>query len=130
MSSCPPAVFTVELYEPVLIMPLYESTFIIRQDTPKNEIETIVTDISEAITGAGGKILKTERWGLLNLAYIIKKNKKGHYIHLVIDGPEHTPDILTREFKHRTKDVIRNLTVAVDHVSEKSSHMMRAAEEA
>ena len=111
-------------------MPLYESTFIIRQDTPKTEIETILTDISEAVTQNGGKILKTERWGLLNLAYVIKKNKKGHYIHLVIEGPESTPNVLAREYKHRTKDVIRNLTVVAESFSDKPSHMMRTAEEA
>lgn len=111
-------------------MPIYESTFIIRQDTPKTEIETIVTEISNTVTESGGKILKTERWGLVNLAYVIKKNKKGHYIHLVIEGPENTPDILAREFKHRIKDIIRNLTVVTDSFSEKPSHMMRAAEEA
>lgn len=111
-------------------MSLYETTFAVRQDVSKNELETIVSEISEAITSSSAKILKTEEWGLLNLAYIIKKNKKAHYIHLVIEAEPTLPDIVYKEYKHRSKDIIRHLTVSIDSFSEKPTHMLRAAQEA
>ena len=33
-----------------------------------------------------GEVVKTENWGLLNLSYLIKKNRKGSYIHFKIKG--------------------------------------------
>lgn len=61
-------------------MPYYESVFIARQDIPATQVEALTTSFAEIITTNGGKVTKTEQWGLRNLAYRIRKNKKGHYV--------------------------------------------------
>lgn len=110
-------------------MPLYESTFIVRQDVSGNELETIVKEISDHVAEYGAKILKTEKWGLRNLAYPIKKNNKGHYTHFVIEGDSGVPALLAKEYKHRKENVIRELTVLTETFSEKPSHMMQEKED-
>jgi len=68
-------------------MNLYEHTIVTRQDTSPNEIIQLTEKYSKIIEKNDGDVIKTENWGLLNLSYIIKKNKKGNYIHFKIKGP-------------------------------------------
>jgi len=68
-------------------MNLYEHTIVTRQDTSPNEIIQLTEKYSKIIEKNDGDVVKTENWGLLNLSYIIKKNKKGNYIHFKIKGP-------------------------------------------
>ena len=67
-------------------MNLYEHTIIARQDTSPSEIKQLTEKYSKIVEKNEGEIIKTENWGLLNLSYIIKKNKKGSYIHFKIKG--------------------------------------------
>ena len=67
-------------------MNLYEHTIVARQDTSPSQIKDLVEKYSEIVKKNKGKIIKTENWGLLNLSYLIKKNKKGNYIHFKIKG--------------------------------------------
>ena len=62
-------------------MNLYEHTIIARQDTSPSEIKQLIEKYSSIIEKNNGEIVKTENWGLLGLSYLIKKNKKGSYIH-------------------------------------------------
>ena len=57
-------------------MAFYEHTFVGKQDLSDKEIDNLVSKYS-GIIEKSGKILKTEKWGLLNLATKIKKNRKG-----------------------------------------------------
>ena len=57
-------------------MAFYEHTFIGKQDLTNKEVDGLITKYSDIINKSG-KILKTEKWGLLNLATKIKKNRKG-----------------------------------------------------
>jgi small subunit ribosomal protein S6 len=59
---------------------LYESTFIGRQELSTNQVNNIISNITEIIKKKSGSIIKTEYCGLRPLAYPIKKNRKGHYI--------------------------------------------------
>ncbi len=65
---------------------LYEHTIITRQDTSPAQIKTIKDKYSTLITENKGKLVQTQDWGLMNLSYLIKKNKKGNYIHFKIQG--------------------------------------------
>ena len=65
---------------------LYEHTIITRQDTSPAQIKTIKEKYSTLITENKGKLVQTQEWGLMNLSYLIKKNKKGNYIHFKIQG--------------------------------------------
>ena len=67
-------------------MNLYEHTIIARQDTSPSEIKQLTEKYSKIVEKNEGEIVKTENWGLLNLSYLIKKNKKGSYIHFKIKG--------------------------------------------
>ena len=67
-------------------MNLYEHTIIARQDTSPSEIKQLTEKYSKIVEKNDGEIVKTENWGLLNLSYLIKKNKKGSYIHFKFKG--------------------------------------------
>ena len=51
-------------------------------------------------------------WGLLNLSYIIKKNKKGNYIHFKFKGSGKIIDELEKN-ERIDKNLIKYLTVKV-----------------
>ena len=67
-------------------MNLYEHTIVARQDTTASQIKQLTEKYSKIIEEFDGSIIQTQNWGLLNLSYIIKKNKKGNYIHFKIKG--------------------------------------------
>lgn len=68
-------------------MSFYELTFVVRQDATQNEVQKLTEKFSQIIADQNGKVVGTEYWGLLNLAYKIKKSRKGHYVMLLIDAP-------------------------------------------
>ncbi|MDC3408084.1 30S ribosomal protein S6 [Candidatus Pelagibacter ubique] len=68
-------------------MNLYEHTIVARQDTSPAQVKQLTEKYSKIVEKNEGEIVQTEDWGLLNLAYIIKKNKKGIYMHFKIKGP-------------------------------------------
>jgi len=105
-------------------MSLYESTFVVRQDVSRSDVNKLVDDFSNIITQNGGKIVKHEYWGLRNLAYKIKKNRKGHYVMLGIDAPYDAVKELERNLG-LNEDVIRTLTVRVDAIEEGPSAMLQ-----
>ena len=67
-------------------MNLYEHTIVIRQDVGNAQIKKLTEKYSKIVETNDGNIVQTETWGLLNLSYIIKKNKKANYIHFKIKG--------------------------------------------
>ena len=67
-------------------MNLYEHTIIARQDISPGQIKSLKEKYSKLIQENKGNLVKTQEWGLLNLSYLIKKNKKGNYIHFKIEG--------------------------------------------
>ena len=93
-------------------MNLYEHTIIARQDASPSQIKDLVEKYSEIVKKNKGKVIKTENWGLLNLSYLIKKNKKGNYLHFKIEG---NSQIITELEKNEKIDLnlLRYLTVRV-----------------
>ena len=93
-------------------MNLYEHTIIARQDTSSSEIKQLTEKYSKIIEKNDGEIVKTENWGLLNLAYLIKKNKKGSYIHFKFKG---NGEIIEELEKNESidKKLLRYLTIKV-----------------
>ena len=67
-------------------MNLYEHTIVIKQDVGTEQIKKLTEKYSKIVESNDGNIVQTENWGLLNLSYIIKKNKKANYIHFKIKG--------------------------------------------
>ena len=93
-------------------MNLYEHTIIARQDTSPNEIKQLTEKYSGIIEKNDGEIVKTENWGLLNLSYLIKKNKKGSYIHFKFRGKGNVINELEKN-EALDKKLLRYLTVRV-----------------
>ena len=93
-------------------MNFYEHTIIARQDTTQSQLKQIEEKYSNLVTKNEGKIVKTENWGLLNLSYLIKRNKKGNYIHFKIEGKGKTISELEKNEK-LDKNLLRYLTVKV-----------------
>ena len=93
-------------------MNFYEHTIIARQDTGPSQLKQIQEKYTNLVTKNEGKIVKTENWGLLNLSYQIKKNKKGNYIHFKIEGSGKTINELEKNEKI-DKNLLRYLTVKV-----------------
>ena len=93
-------------------MNLYEHTIIARQDTSPSEIKQLTEKYSKIVEKNEGEIVKTENWGLLNLSYLIKKNKKGSYIHFKIKGKGNVIDELEKN-EAIDKNLLRYMTVKV-----------------
>ncbi|MBS0185134.1 MAG: 30S ribosomal protein S6 [Proteobacteria bacterium] len=105
-------------------MPFYECVFIARQDLTQSQSEGLAQKFSELLKDNGGKVTKVEHWGLRQLAYRIKKNKKGYY-HLM--NIEATPEVVAEMERNMRldEDILRFLTVRVDALEEGPSIQMR-----
>ena len=93
-------------------MNLYEHTIIARQDASPSELKQLTEKYSKIVEKNSGEIVKTENWGLLNLTYLIKKNKKGSYIHFKIKGKGKVIEELEKN-EAIDKKLLRYLTVKV-----------------
>lgn len=105
-------------------MPFYESIIIARQDVSGQQVEGLSENLQEIVRTNGGTVAKTEYWGLRNLAYRIKKNRKGHYLMMHLDGPPEAVRELERNARIN-EDILRYLTVRVDALEEGPSVMMQ-----
>jgi len=93
-------------------MNLYEHTIIAKQDTSPSEVQQLTEKYSKIVEKNKGEIVKTENWGLINLSYIIKKNRKGSYIHFKIKG---NGNVILELEKNESldKNLLRYITVKV-----------------
>ena len=105
-------------------MNYYEHTIIARQDTSVSQIKQLKEKYLGIIQKNKGNIVQTQDWGLMNLSYLIKKNKKGNYIHFKIecDGS------LIRELEKNEKldkNLLRFLTVKVKKFDLKTNYFSK-----
>ena len=105
-------------------MALYEHVVVTRPDISPQQVDALVEDITKIVTEGKGKVGKTEYWGLKNLAYKIKRNRKAHFVLLNIEAPAGTVAELERQTAIN-EDVIRWLTVRVDEHETGPSVQMR-----
>jgi small subunit ribosomal protein S6 len=106
------------------MMSLYECVLIARQDIATTQVETLVEDFANVIIANGGQVTKREFWGLRNIAYRMKKNRKGHYILLNVDAPS----AAIKEFERQmsiNEDILRYLTVRVEELEEGPSAVLQ-----
>tara|TARA_Y100001936_G_C15825496_1_gene533981 strand:- start:84 stop:434 length:351 start_codon:yes stop_codon:yes gene_type:complete len=108
-------------------MNLYEHTIIARQDTSPSEIKQLTEKYSKIVEKNDGEIVKTENWGLINLSYLIKKNKKGSYIHFKLKG---NGKIINELEKNGLLDkkLLRSLTVKVKKFDLKTNYFSKKDE--
>ena len=104
-------------------MPLYEHVFIARQDISPAQVEGLTETLQKIVTDLGGKIEKSEYWGLRSLQYRINKNRKGHYSLFNIDAPAAAVQELERQEKIND-DILRGLTIRVDELDPEPSPVL------
>jgi len=105
-------------------MRFYEHTFIARQDLSSQQAQALADTFAGVLSEHGGEVAKLEYWGLRNLAYRIRKNRKGHYLHMCLKAPAEAVEELERQERY-SDDVIRHLTVKVDELDDKPSILMQ-----
>ena len=108
-------------------MNFYEHTIIARQDTSSNQIKQLKDKYIKIIENNNGKIVKFESWGLMHLSYIIKKNKKGNYLHFKIEGKGNTIKELEKNEKI-DKNLLRYLTVKVNKLDLETDYFKKKEE--
>ena len=109
-------------------MNLYEHTIIARQDVSPSQLKQIQEKYSNLVEKNKGDIVKTKNWGLLNLSYLIKKNKKGNYIHFKIKGDGTIISELEKNEKI-DKNLLRYLTVKVKKFDLKANYFSKKVDE-
>ena len=108
-------------------MNFYEHTIIARQDISPSQIKQLQEKYTKIIESNDGNILKFESWGLMHLAYLIKKNKKGNYLHFKIEGKGKTIDELEKNEKI-DKNLLRFLTVKVKKLDLETDYFKKTDE--
>ncbi|MBF9234017.1 30S ribosomal protein S6 [Microvirga alba] len=105
-------------------MPLYEHIFLARQDVTSQQVEAMVETYKSVIEQNGGKVEKTEMWGVKSLAYRIKKNRKAHFTLFNLDAP--APAVAEMERQMRiSEDILRFMTIRVEELESEPSVMMQ-----
>ena len=105
-------------------MPMYEHVFLARQDLSQAQVDALAATATQIVEAGEGKVTKTETWGVKNLAYKIKRNRKAHFVMINIDAPAGVVAELERQ-TGINEDVIRWMTVRVEAHEEGPSVMMR-----
>jgi small subunit ribosomal protein S6 len=105
-------------------MPLYEHVFLARQDVSAQQVEELTAQIKGVLEQMGGKVTKTEQWGVKSLAYRLRKNRKAHYVLLNVEAPSAALNEVERQ-ERLNEDVLRYITIRVDEHEEGPSAMMR-----
>jgi len=103
---------------------LYEHVFLARQDLSQAQVDVLAATATEIVETNGGKVTKTETWGLKGLAYKIKRNRKAHFVLLNIEAPAGVIAELERQTQIN-EDVIRYMSVRVDEHEAGPSVQMR-----
>jgi small subunit ribosomal protein S6 len=94
-------------------MRVYEELFIIKPDTPEEEVDGFVEQIKQVITSGKGTVDKVDNWGIRKLAYRVSKYNEGRYVLVVFSS---TPELVHEvERRMRVADlVIKFITVRID----------------
>jgi small subunit ribosomal protein S6 len=105
-------------------MALYEHVFLARQDLSTQQVEELTAQYKAIIEQMGGKIAKSEYWGVKSLTYRMRKNRKAHFTLMNVDAPSAAMVEVERQ-QRINEDVLRNLTIRVEEHEVEPSAMMR-----
>src|SRR6202158_5938096 len=108
-------------------MPLYEHVYLARQDLSTQQVEELTAKLSGVIAEGGGKITKTEYWGMKSLNYRIRKNRKAHMMLLNVDAPPAALNEIERQ-ERLNEDVLRYLSIRVEAHEGGASAMLRKSD--
>lgn len=105
-------------------MRFYETVFLMRQEVTSADVDKTIEEFTTLLNNDNSKVIKTEYWGIMNLAYDINNNKKAHYVLLC---SESTPDQI-RNLEHKMKfneDILRYMSLKVDSISKEASPILK-----
>ena len=108
-------------------MPFYEHVYLARQDLSSQQVDELTATLSGVIGQLGGKVTKTEYWGLKSLTYRMRKNRKAHMTLINVDAPPAALTEIERQ-ERLNEDVLRYLTIRVEAHEEGPSAMMRKSD--
>ena len=110
------------------LMNKYEHVFIARPDTSPAQVESAIEELKALVEENGGKVNKTEYWGLRTLAYRVAKNRKGHYGYIDMEADNTVLEAI--DFKQKyADDVMRHMTVRVDELTDEASPVLRKGDD-
>jgi small subunit ribosomal protein S6 len=104
-------------------MAFYEHVLIARPDISPQQVDALIEDITRTVQELGGEVKKNEYWGLRNLAYRVRKNRKGHYALINLDAPAAAVHELERR-QRINEDVLRFITVRVEKLDDEPSPVL------
>ena len=108
-------------------MPLYEHVYLARQDASAQQVEELTKQFTGIIEGLGGKITKSEYWGVKSLTFRMDQNRKAHFTLFNVDAPPAALAEVERQ-ERISEDVLRFMTVKVEEHEEGPSAMMRKSD--
>jgi small subunit ribosomal protein S6 len=108
-------------------MSFYEHVFLARQDVSGQRVDELVEQFKGVIETGGGSVGKVEYWGLKNLPFRIKKNRKAHYSLMNLDAPHEAVAEMERQMG-LNEDIIRFMTIRVDELEDEPSVQMQKKE--
>ncbi len=105
-------------------MNFYEHTIVAKQNLSQKDVDALEKKYEDLINKASGKVLKVEKWGLLNFKRKIKNYTKGYFLHYKLEGEQKT----LQEIKSKTKldnNIVRYLTVKYKNLDLKTEYFSK-----
>ena len=105
-------------------MALFEHVIMIKQDLSSSDVIDELKKYEDTISELDGSVIYKESWGLRNLAYPIKENKKAFYEYMNVDMPQGNIKSLNSKL-NLNENIIRYLSIKVKEFGETPTLMMK-----
>ena len=104
-------------------MSFYENLMLVRPDLTAAKVADLNKKYAKVVADKGGKVVKSEDWGLRDLAYKIQKNRKAYYVLTYLDAPAEAVLELERLMR-LDENLLRYMTLKIDAIPEGASVML------
>jgi small subunit ribosomal protein S6 len=106
----------------------YETVFIVNPNIESEDIEKVIEDTQNLISGSGGTVIKVDKWGKKRLAYEVKGNRDGYYV--LVDF-EAEPQFIQRlgRYYGLTEEIIKYMTLRAEELQGMKSAESKGKEE-
>ena len=108
-------------------MALFEHVIILKQSLSSNELSNELKNHTDMVSELSGNVVYQESWGMRNLAYPVKNNKKAFYEFMNIEMPQENIDLMNSKL-NLNENVIRYLSIKVKSFSETPTLMVKEKE--
>jgi len=95
----------------------YELIFIVHPDVSGDNLTAVIDRVKELVQRDGGKVVKTEPWGMRRLAYPIQKRWEGQYVLMQLELDSQGVSALERGLG-LTEQIMRHLVVRLEKVTQ------------